>query len=388
MTTPSAAPMSDTNVAYQCCLSSVRVDYEEECYVLAFDYNRPSSTLAASLSNRIVKLYTFRETQAQFTGQLAQHAGRISEVAFLLPGDPHLLHTACLDGVVRGWDLRTHTVVEQFTAPKSEVACCDCNGSLMAAGAGDRLLFWERRTGRPLAAFDDSHAQDVTQVKFAPSNKDMLISGSEDGLLSLFDVSAGLDEEESFKAALNIETAVARIGFYASQSDILWCTTGTETLYTWEWAAACREDTERGTGPLSNFSNARQDLQYAATGIGAQELADGVDYLLGCEYDARADTLYVIAGSEGGTLGVYPVHSHCVGRPVGILRGVHRDCVRAFMWLDDCGRVAVTGGEDSLISFWGFGPSSPSSAFDSTSNSEGAVRRQAHPYSKTRHSPY
>lgn len=40
---------------------------------------------------------------------------------------------------------------------------------------------------RPLASWDDTHAQDVTQVAFHPANHATLVSASEDGLIAIFD---------------------------------------------------------------------------------------------------------------------------------------------------------------------------------------------------------
>ena len=37
-------------------------------------------------------------------------------------------------------------------------------GTLAVAGGEGALLFWDRRTGGQLAAFEDTHAEAVTQV--------------------------------------------------------------------------------------------------------------------------------------------------------------------------------------------------------------------------------
>lgn len=47
------------------------------------------------------------------------------------------------------------------------------------------------------------------------------------------------DEDEGFKAALNIDTSVAQLGFYGQQGEKLWARSGVESLHLWEWAAAC-----------------------------------------------------------------------------------------------------------------------------------------------------
>ena len=50
------------------------------------------------------------------------------------------------------------------------------------------------------------------------------------------------DEDEGFKAALNIDTSVQRFGFYGPQGEKLWARSGIESLHLWEWAAACNDE--------------------------------------------------------------------------------------------------------------------------------------------------
>lgn len=50
------------------------------------------------------------------------------------------------------------------------------------------------------------------------------------------------DEDEGFKAALNIDTSVAKLGFYGQQGERLWARSGVESLHLWEWAAACNDE--------------------------------------------------------------------------------------------------------------------------------------------------
>ena len=54
---------------------------------------------------------------------------------------------------------------------------------------------------RPVASFDDTHAQDVTQVAFHPARTNMLVSGSEDGLIAVFDTSPQLGEQQMSRSA-------------------------------------------------------------------------------------------------------------------------------------------------------------------------------------------
>lgn len=61
------------------------------------------------------------------------------------------------------------------------------------------------------------------------------------------------DEDESFRAALNIEDAVAATGWYGAGGAKLWVTTGTESLHLWEWQAACVEE-GGGAAPVPSWN--------------------------------------------------------------------------------------------------------------------------------------
>jgi hypothetical protein len=48
---------------------------------------------------------------------------------------------------------------------RQELLCFDVLDNVVAAGGQGDVLFWDRRTRKPLTAFDDMHMDDVTQVR-------------------------------------------------------------------------------------------------------------------------------------------------------------------------------------------------------------------------------
>jgi hypothetical protein len=337
-----------------------------------------------------------RESGLQFAGDLAGHSGPITDAHFALPEEPSLLHTSSADGTVRGWDVRSGQTVEQYAAPRAEALCCHAGGALVAAGAGDRLLFWDRRTRKAAAAFADTHAQDVTQVRFHPTRPTTVVSASDDGLVAVFDTAGGLDEDEGFRAALNIGTAPARLGWYGPGSAKLWCCSGTESLHLWEWAAACDDDAAGGSGALGEALGARGQLAAgaAAAGPAGSCLAEGVDYLIGCEYSAAGDQLYMSAGTGGGAAGVFPVlepprgapaGTLAFGAPVAVLAGGHEEVVRSLLWPGAAGPLCLSGGEDARVCVWSAQGGAPGDG--GGSGSECAARHPAGLHAR-RASPY
>lgn len=61
-----------------------------------------------------------------------------------------------------------------------------------------------------MGAYSDSHDDDVTQVKFHPENKDILASGSTDGLVNIFNVSES-SEDDALQMTLNTESSVVSL---------------------------------------------------------------------------------------------------------------------------------------------------------------------------------
>lgn len=389
-----AAPIVSGPPCQFSLLSSISTDYDktDQCYVLHLAHCAATGSVAAALSNQQIKLYALKNGGLQYAGDLPGHTGRITSAQCPLADEPHMLQTSSADGTVREWDLRIGQAVRVYTAGNQEIACCSTNGSLVAAGARDNVLFWDRGSGKPAGSFTDTHFQDVTQVAFHPTTRTALISASEDGLIAVFDAAGGLDEDEGFRAALNIDTAVANMGFYGPGGDKLWCCSGTETLHLWEWAAACDDESDGGNGPFGQSLDAREKLQ-----LGDQPS----DYLVGCHYDPTNDQLVVAAGSTSGTVALFPVEQPSrgavapdlrFGGPSAVLNGAHKDIVRSLIWLGGSAPLWVTGGEDARLCVWssmaGLGPVvGPQPSVSGDSSGDGAARHRGQVHSR-RVSPY
>ncbi|KAL4532576.1 hypothetical protein Ndes2437B_g02972 [Nannochloris sp. 'desiccata'] len=355
----SLAPSTRSNFSL---LSTISTDYDQkdQCYVLHLAHSPATGMVAAALSNRQIKLFNLNDGGLQFTGSISGHTGTITSAQCPLEDEPYLLQTTSADGSVREWDLRTGQAARVFNAGNQEISCCTTNGSLLAAGARDNVLFWDRGTSKHMSSFIDTHFQDVTQVKFHPMTRSAFISGSEDGLVAVFDTSGGLDEDEGFRAALNIDTAVAKIGFYGGggKGDKLWCCSGTETLHLWEWAAACDEELQGGNGPLGNNTGSASVFPVVQPPNGAT--------------DINLDFRPAVSALEGG----------------------HTDVVRSITWLNGTGPLWVSGGEDARICVWSsvpgmVGPTpQPSSVSGGSSGGDSAARHRMQQAHMRRASPY
>ncbi|GAU11213.1 hypothetical protein TSUD_342030 [Trifolium subterraneum] len=172
------------------------------------------------------------------------------------------------------------------------------------------VLIWDRRYNKQIACLEDSHVDDVTQVHFVPGEPGKLISASVDGLICIFDTTGDIDDDDHLDSVINVGTSIARVGFFEENYQKLWCLTHIETLGIWDWKDGRNE---------VNFSDAR-------TLASESWNLDHVDYFVDCHYSKEAEKLWLIGGTNAGTLGYFPVNYNgmaTIGAAEAILEGGH-----------------------------------------------------------------
>jgi WD repeat-containing protein 89 len=114
------------------------------------------------------------------------------------------------------------------------VNCFDVNANnrLICAGTDELnhdvyLLFFDIRERRLMGGFFESHKEEVTDVKFHPTNPDLIASGSTDGLINVFDCKQE-SEEDALKYCMNTTDSVAKLKWH--QNDRLSCISNTNEL--------------------------------------------------------------------------------------------------------------------------------------------------------------
>lgn len=83
-----------------------------------------------------------------------------------------------------------------------------------------------RSPAAPILTYDQSHSDDVTFLQFfpatgtaSPSTAPILASGSTDGLMTVYDLSKGADEDDAVLSATNTGSSLARGGWLMSSGD-------------------------------------------------------------------------------------------------------------------------------------------------------------------------
>lgn len=128
--------------------------------------------------------------------------------------DPNCLYTAANDGLVRVWDLReTKKAVREFKneflppggkgGPKVRPLLSfdvDSGSRYLCAGTEQMkqdafLMLWDLRQSKLLSCFSELHQDDVTDVKFHPTDNNVVASCSTDGLVNIFDLTSTEEDD-------------------------------------------------------------------------------------------------------------------------------------------------------------------------------------------------
>ncbi|KAL6760401.1 WD40-repeat-containing domain protein [Haematococcus lacustris] len=346
-------------------------------YVLRAFTNTSHNLIAASTSAGAVKLHSLGPSSVAFLRDIQGHGAAVTDLQWTHPDQPELLHTCSADSTVRGWDTRSCQQTACYMAAGHQLNCLGAREYEVAAGGQGEVIFWDRRTGAELGRLDDTHMEDVTQVRFHTEGSSFVLSSSLDGLVAVHDTRQPLGSDDAFVCACNIGTSVEELGLYGPASERVWLRTGTETLQLWEWGRAASPDHAGGEAPFADLSDAREQAAQAAIASGGRAAGifapEGVSYLLGAHYEPGSDQLLLMAGHDGD-VAFWPLLQSAgetggagdaqgpvrLGPPSQLLTGGHTAIVRgAQCWEQGSGGVAafcVTAGEDARICCWSLDP--------------------------------
>ncbi|KAL9014180.1 MAG: hypothetical protein Q9173_001167 [Seirophora scorigena] len=136
------------------------------------------------------------QTLQHLPGCTSVHDG----VTCLKPIQDRGVLTAGRNGVVKCTDLRTRKTVQEISK----------GTELTSAQA--TVTLWHVAAQQPLVQYIESHSDDVTELSFHPSSSSILLSGSTDGLINLYDTTI-TDEDDALTQVLNHGSSIAHAGF-------------------------------------------------------------------------------------------------------------------------------------------------------------------------------
>lgn len=358
-------------------LSIARRSHPEEPTYLLDVALQPAGLLSVSCSNFTVHLHN--KDTLKLLGEYRGHSRPLCGVVFSHQSSD-FLYSGSADGTVRGWDVRCPgtKAVQMFKSDPAHSFCSfdlSCSDGLLCAGTeqvndeDSFLVFWDiRKPGTGLlGVYSESHSDDITQVCFHPCDKDRLASGSTDGLVNVFDLSRGA-EEEALLATCNSDSSAGSVCWSGPDYTQLLCLSHDEGLHLWDLSQL---DTEE---PLTIFSTSD------ARGLTLLAEGGGVDYLVGGRWLEEAQKLLVVGGENSGDLHLM----ECDDGGLHLLRtlkGGHASTVRCFVW-DAVGEALVTGGEDAQLLLWKPGGEELTSGKKESMKSKSALKMKSRPHKK------
>ncbi|RHZ45022.1 WD repeat protein [Aspergillus thermomutatus] len=255
-----------------------------------------------------------------------------------------LLVTGGRDGKVKLWDLRGgkgSAVVEIETvrnAPVLSVACCAETNTVVAGtelvSSQAVVAFWDIRSpGGTRLQYVESHNDDVTELQFHPTRNNILLSGSTDGLVNIYDTTI-TDEDDALVQVIN-HGSIHHAGFL-----------GERTIF------ALSHDEDFSVHPATDPDEQAEEPKPIQFGDLRQPL--------NCEYIAQLCT---------GSQGAYIAAGHKLEKRLDLvplipdpwrfdqvnlwrLAGAHGEEVVRSVYVDEQSQSVFTGGEDGFVRAW------------------------------------
>ncbi|EGU82773.1 hypothetical protein FOXB_06724 [Fusarium oxysporum f. sp. conglutinans Fo5176] len=195
-----------------------------------------------------------------------------------------------------------------------------------------------RSTPSSKAHYQEVHSDDVTDLSFNPSNPALLLSGSTDGLVNVYDTRVA-DEDDLTVQTCNVDASIHRAAWLSA--------TEVAALSHDERCALYDVSEERANG------DAVQDFGDMRSVLGCQYVADitpkmdGSGAILGAgAQDKQGFELVFLAKNPNGE-GWALDRENSVGLP-----GAHgEEIVRSFCFFDEA-HVVYTAGEDGNVKAW------------------------------------
>lgn len=302
-------------------------------------------TFAAISSDDSLRVFDAADLDRGSVISNATHNGGITALRSFAMGESHLLATGGRDGKVKVWDVRAGNgspVVEMETAKKSPVLSVACNPETNTIVAGTELVssqavvaFWDIRSPQEFRLqYVESHNDDITELQYHPTRSNILLSGSTDGLVNIYDTTV-TDEDEALVQVIN-HGSVHHAGFLSER-----------TIF------ALSHDEHFSVYPATDPDDASQEPEPVHFG----DVRDP----LGCEYVAQlcvgAQGPYIAAGNKiDNRLDLVPLVSSPSWKldrdNLWRLPRAHCEEVVRSVYLDEQSQSVFTCGEDGFVRAW------------------------------------
>ena len=348
--------------------SSTSTDYDDGLYVLhtscdSATKGHPSSSLSCALSDGSLQMYNVEQLRCTYTVPQA-HSKENPVITDLYQIDANQMISSGMDGTVKLYDVRTNNnnssspVMTMVLANKEQALSVSLGfGNTLAAVGSHKsnIHFYDMRQSNTLVgSYVDAHTEEVTKVRFHETNHNILLSGSEDGLVCLFDTQQP-SEEAALVSVCNVQSSIRQVGYFAQ--DGIYVLTGSESMSLWHGPTAQRLVDFSSSSP-SYTTNLRTEL--------SKQASMDIHYFIDAHHDPDKGLLQLVAGNDDGNIAIFVVsptniiHTHT-------LLGGHRGVVRSISWPSPY--TCITAGEDARLVEWNLHPTTTT-----TTNTQGLSR--------------
>ncbi|CDK24991.1 unnamed protein product [Kuraishia capsulata CBS 1993] len=162
----------------------------------------------ASLSDGSLRLYASDPTRSSLDiSRVKAHTEKVSGIR-LVDGENLIVSSG--SDTVKVWDLRSWNqgpAIAYKNDRDVEFLSVGAGHGKIAAGTelqrpDAELYLWDLRSTVPLRKFVDSHQDDITEVRFHPTNPEVLLSGSTDGYVNIYDLTIP-EEDDALHQVIN-----------------------------------------------------------------------------------------------------------------------------------------------------------------------------------------
>jgi len=302
----------------------------EGVYLFDICTDKETNVVAVSGSDHGINL--FDANTLQFLTQFQGHTDTIHDISFNHEGNS--LFSGSSDGTIHLWDVRSGKSTnlqinrEVFSITQGSSA----NEHLLAAAIGSELNLYDIRASKKCFTLSDIHSDDITLARFYPGG-DQIFTASEDGIISVNDISVQNLEDDSLVQVFNQEQSINKFGFFGENLSQLYSLSRTEQFFVWDLASQEK----------INFGDIRERLSTPQR---------AVEYAISCQYHSPTRSLVLFSGSFSG-----PLQMHLVDPAneqitfIQNLSGAHTEVVRSVLWFPNRS-VLLTAGEDSKLCAW------------------------------------
>ncbi|KAK2597346.1 hypothetical protein QQS21_006043 [Conoideocrella luteorostrata] len=322
----------------------------EEIYVL--DIHRTDAGIATISSDQQLSLLSpSRLGDGPTACWKTQHSNLTTLRVF--DGHNSLVCTAGEDGTVGVWDVRQKgeaaRVAHFNAAAQTPILSMSCNAATQTIAVGTELqnhtasiYLWDVRSApSPKAHYQEVHSDDITELAFHPEQPAILLSGSTDGLVNIYDTRIA-DEDDLTVQTFNHNASIHHAGFLTA-TEVL-ALSHDEQFALYDMA----EETENGDA-LQHFGDLRSALgcQYVAN---VTVKTDGSGTIIGAgAQDRQAFELVFLTRNPHQEQGPKWVFDR--DNSVGLPGGHGEEIVRSFCFFDDA-QLVFTAGEDGTVKAW------------------------------------